>query len=94
VTGFGEDYFLAKAQRRQVLKIRNSKQIQITRFWKHEIRSTKSETNSNDPKLKIPNKLSGLQVLDFPSLNLFDCRFVSNFDIRISDFDFTVESKR
>ena len=43
--------------------------------WKHEIRNPKSETNSKFKFLK--------HVLSF---NYFDFNIVSNFDIRISNF--------
>jgi hypothetical protein len=58
---------------------------------KHEIRISKLETNSNDEKLKIPNKLDSASGFAFsPHMGLFACPFVSirgaAFDIRISDF--------
>jgi len=37
-------------------EIRNSKQIQMIKAGKHQIRSTKSETNSNEKKDKIANR--------------------------------------
>ena len=51
------------------------------RIAKSEIRN-----NSNDPKnYKFETSGIGFEVLDFPDFDFFGFRFVSDFDIRISD---------
>jgi tyrocidine synthetase-3 len=51
---------------------------------KSEIRNPKSETNPNDPNSNDQNKRAGVTVLDFEHLSF---EFVSNFDIRASNFN-------
>ncbi|MDQ1353900.1 MAG: hypothetical protein QG657_4209, partial [Acidobacteriota bacterium] len=52
---------------------------------KSEIQNPKFETNPNDQKINVQNKnFEDLMVLNFENLNF---EFVSNFDIRVSNFN-------
>jgi len=54
---------------------------------KFEARNPKFETNSNDQKHKIQNKVhSDSGFWNFGFLDPFGCEFVSDFVLRISDF--------
>jgi len=65
-------------------EFRNSKQTRA----KHEIRNSKLETNSNDEKLKFQTNSNRNGVFEFSSfLDLIGCSFVSDFVLRISNFD-------
>jgi hypothetical protein len=63
-------------------------QLTETGKRKFEYRNPKFETNSNDENPKTPNKPKSESVLKiYPILGLLNCCFVSDSDIRISDFD-------
>ena len=68
-------------------------------LFKFEIRSTKSEKNSNDPNSNFRNGISAFLLtslcsIPFRSLSHLNLEFVSNFEIRISDFYITVNCSR